>query len=72
MMTTRIQGTRRIVRRPCLTKQLARRVDVVITRVQEWLEGEDKPTAEAVGYGIVILAGIFMLCQVVRLAWVTF
>ena len=61
-----IKGTRRIVLRPCLTKQLVRRVDIGVTAVQEWLEGEDKLASKVVGYGVVVLAGIFMLGQVMR------
>jgi len=68
MQTAKIQvkGMRRIVRRPCLIKQLARRADMAVTAVQEWLEGEDKLPSKAVGYGIVILIGIFMLGQIAR------
>jgi len=66
MQTTRIQGTRRIVRRPCLTKQLTRRVDMAITCVQEWLEGEDKLPSKASGYGFIALTFLYMVGQVVR------
>ena len=49
-------GGRRSARRPSVARRLARAVDVGITRVQEWLEGEDKPTALVVGYGIIVMA----------------
>jgi len=67
MQAARIQvrGTRRIVRRPCLIKQLARRVDAGITSVQEWLEGDDK-AARAAGYGILALIFAYFIGQIVR------
>jgi len=66
MQTAKLQGTRRIVRRPCLIRQLARRVDMAFTAIQEWFEGEDKLVSKAVGYGVVILAGVYMVGQIVR------
>ena len=53
-------------RKTSRTRQLITKVEKVVTMVQEWLEGEDKLPSKAVGYGFVILVGIFMLCQVVR------
>ena len=41
---------------PPLARQLDRAVDVSITRIQEWLEGKDKPGVLAVGYGVIAVA----------------
>ena len=53
-------------RRTSLTKRLVVKLERIVTRTQEWLEGEDKLPSKAVGYGVVILTGIFMLGQIVR------
>ena len=66
MQTIKTQGTRRMVRRPCLAKQLVRRIDTAVTRAQEWLEGEDKLTSKVVGYGVVAVTFLYMVGQVVR------
>lgn len=63
-----ILGVRRYARRLSLTKLFARRVDAGITRVQEWLEGEDEFPTKTIGYGILILTGIFLVGQLMR--WV--
>ena len=41
-------------------------MDVGVTRVQEWLEGEDKPGALVVGYGIIVMVIIYLVVQIVR------
>lgn len=60
-------GVRRSTRRPLVTRRLARAVDVAITRTQEWLEGEDKPGAMVVGYGVIVVAAVVMVGQLVRM-----
>jgi len=53
-------------RKASLTRQLVRRFERVVTVVQEWLEGEDNPAAEILGYGFVALTFLYMVGQVVR------
>ena len=47
---------------------MARSVDAAVTRVQEWLEGPDRPGTMAVGYGVVLVAFIYLVVQIAR--WV--
>ena len=49
-----------------MARRAARAVDVSITRVQEWLEAEDKPGALVVGYGVIAVACIVLIAQIVR------
>ena len=60
-------GVRRSTRRPLVTRRAARAVDVSITRVQEWLEAEDKPGALVVGYGVIAVAVVVMVGQLIRM-----
>lgn len=64
-----ISGVRRGIRRPSLAKRITRAVDVGITRTQEWLEGEDKPGALVVGYGICGIVVLYLIIQIVRWIW---
>lgn len=69
MQPVRIQvstGTRRVTRRASLAKQLTRSFDQIITGIQEWLESEDKLSDKAMGYGLLVLTGIFLVGQIVR------
>ena len=59
-------GVRRSARRPSVARRAARAVDVSITRVQEWLEAEDKPGALVVGYGVIVVAVVVMVGQLMR------
>lgn len=52
--------------RPPVTRRVARAVDTGITRVQEWLEGEDKPGALVVGCGVIVVAAVVMVGQLMR------
>lgn len=61
-------GVRRLYRRPSLARRLTRAVDAGITRVQEWLEAGDRPGALAIGYGVIVVAVIYLVVQIVR--WV--
>ena len=46
---------------------MARAVDVAVTRVQEWLEEPDRPGALVVGYGVIAVAAVVMVGQLVRM-----
>ena len=59
-------GVRRSARRPSVARRAARAVDVCITRVQEWVEAEDKPGALVVGYGVIVVAVVVMVGQLMR------
>ena len=59
-------GVRRSARRPSVARRLTWAMDGGITRVQEWLEGKDKPGVLAVGYGVIIVAVIYLVIQIVR------
>ena len=59
-------GVRRSARRPSVARRAARAVDGGITRVQEWLEGKDKPGALVVGYGVIVVAVVVMVGQLMR------
>jgi len=65
LMHCRLQ-IRRSYQKASLTKQLVSRVNRFITLTQEWLEGEDKPSSKAVGYGVVAVAFLYLIGQVVR------
>ena len=49
-----------------MARRLTWAMDGGITRVQEWLEGKDKPGVLAVGYGVIIVAVIYLVIQIVR------
>ena len=59
-------GVRRSARRPSVARRLTWAVDGGITRVQEWLEGKDKPGALVVGYGVIVVAVVVMVGQLMR------
>lgn len=61
-----VLGVRRATRRPSLARRLSRALDTGITRTQEWLEGEDRPSALVVGYGVIVVAAIYLVIQFVR------
>ena len=61
-------GVRRAYRRPSVARRMARSVDAAVTRVQEWLEGPDKPVALVIGYGVLLVAFIYLVVQIAR--WV--
>ena len=58
----------RAYRRPSVARRVTRAMDAVITQVQEWLESPDKPVALVIGYGVIIVAAIYLVVQIAR--WV--
>ena len=60
-------GVRRSARRPSVARRAARSVDGAVTRVQEWLEEPDRPGALVVGYGVIVVAVVMMVGQLVRM-----
>lgn len=59
---------RRAATRPPLMARAARKLDRLITRVQEWLEGPDRRVDLMVAYGIIAAALVVIAAAVVRLA----
>jgi len=53
-------------RKASLIKQLVSKVDRLVTVTQEWLESEDKLPSKVVGHGVIVMALLFMVGQVVR------
>ncbi len=66
MRYQQVMGVRRGIRRPSLARRAARAVDVAITRVQEWMEGEDKPGALVTGYGVCGIVVLYLIIQILR------
>jgi len=57
---------RRSYRKASLIKQLVKYLERVVTRTQEWLEGKDRSGDLVIGYGVIVVAFLFVVGQVVR------
>ncbi|WP_066639218.1 aspartyl-phosphate phosphatase Spo0E family protein [Desulfolucanica intricata] len=66
-----VDSVRAVRRKSCrlsLVEKLSGKSEQFIDRMQEWLESKDSLPAVVVGYGIIILTGIYLVSQILKCA----